>query len=139
MVSGMFQMVLQTGCVPWSGEGPPHDLQVVGGTTMTSLKWSSKMRSVTRCTMVLSVYSLLLLALLWPMAESSRSSQLRRVPGGRRGMVTRVTYQEPVEERVVVHKVHHVRERKKKRRRRIRPVAVVPANTIHPLAGFEGG
>jgi len=105
---------------------------------MGSLKWSSKMRSVTRCTMVLSVYSLLLLALLWPMAESSRSSQLHRVPGGRRGVVTRVTYQEPVEERVVVHKVHHVRGRKKKRRRRIRPVAVVPANTIHPLAGFEG-
>merc|ERR1719350_638078 len=98
------------------------------------------MRSVSRSTLVFSVYSLLLLALLWPMADSletSRSSQLHRIPG-RRGVVTRVTYQEPVKERVVVHKVHHVRGRKKKRRRRIRPVAVVPAEALHPIAGFEG-
>ena len=85
------------------------------------------------------VYSLLLLALLSTLGKSSRSSKLHRV-GGRRG-VTRVTYQEPVEERVVVHKVHHVRGRKK-RIRRVRPgrpVAVVPAQDLHPLAGFEGG
>ena len=95
---------------------------------------NSKMRSVTMC-----VYSLLLLALLSTLGKSSRSSKLHRV-GGRRG-VTRVTYQEPVEERVVVHKVHHVRGRKK-RIRRVRPgrpVAVVPAQDLHPLAGFEGG
>eukprot|EP00090_Calanus_glacialis_P000020 TRINITY_DN10016_c0_g1_i1.p1 TRINITY_DN10016_c0_g1~~TRINITY_DN10016_c0_g1_i1.p1 ORF type:complete len:393 (-),score=122.17 TRINITY_DN10016_c0_g1_i1:47-1225(-) len=101
---------------------------------------SSKMRSVSRNTLVFSVYSLLLLALIWPMTdslESSRSSQLHRL-SGRRGVVTRVTYQEPVKEHVVVHKVHHVRGRKKKRRRRIRPVAVVPAEAVHPIAGFEG-
>jgi len=53
--------------------------------------------------------------------------------------VTRVSYQEPQEEHVVVtHEVHHVRGRKKNRRRRIRPVAVVHSQALHPLAGFEG-
>merc|ERR1711881_254260 len=102
---------------------------------MGSLMWSSKMRSVT-----MSVYSLLLLSLLCTVGEPSRTSKLHRL-GGRR-VVTRVTYQEPVEEHVVVHKVHHVRGRRKKRIRRIRPVAgpvaVVPAEAVHPIAGFEG-
>ena len=111
-------------------------MQEVGNRTNSSLMQNSKMRSVTMC-----VYSLLLLALPCTLGMSSRSSQLHRV-GGRRGVVTRVTYQEPVEERVVVHKVHHVRGRKKKRIRRVRPVrpvAVVPAQAVHPVAGFEGG
>jgi len=102
----------------------------------------------------MSVYSLLLLSLLCSVWEPSRTSKLHRL-GGRRGVVTRVTYQEPVEERVVVHQVHHVRGRRKKIIRRIRPVArpavtvplgpdrvrpvaVVPAEAVHPIAGFEG-
>jgi len=77
---------------------------------------------------------------LCTVGEPSRTSKLHRL-GGRR-VVTRVTYQEPVEEHVVVHKVHHVRGRRKKKIRRIRPVArpvaVVPAEAVHPIAGFEG-
>merc|ERR1711892_75615 len=105
---------------------------------MGSVKQSSKMRSVSKNSFV---YSLVLLALLChgvDSLKSSRSNQLHRLPG-RRGGLTRVAYKEPREEHVVVtHQVHHVRERKKKRRRRIRPVAVVPAQAVHPLAGFEG-
>jgi len=105
---------------------------------MGSVKQSSKMRSVSKNSFV---YSLVLLALLCHRVDSlksSRSNQLHRLPG-RRGVLTRVAYKEPREEHVVVtHQVHHVRERKKKRRRRIRPVAVVPAEAVHPLAGFEG-
>ena len=78
--------------------------------------------------------------LLLPLVLSQESSRLHRgvLSSGRRGILTRVVLEQPGYEDHIEHVVHRVRiPGRRKRRRRIRPVAVVPAEVVHPVAGFE--
>ena len=79
--------------------------------------------------------------LLLPHVLSQESSRLHRgvlSSSGRRGILTRVVLEQPGYDEHIEHVVHRVRiPGRRKRRRRIRPVAVVPADVVHPVAGFE--
>merc|ERR1719410_555766 len=71
--------------------------------------------------------------LLLPLVLSQESSRLHR------GILSRVVLEQPGYEEPIEHVVHRVRiPGRRKRRRKIRPVAVVPAEVVHPVAGFEG-
>merc|ERR1712079_88407 len=102
---------------------------------MGSILVSSMMRSATGFVSSLSL-------LLLPLVLSQESSRLHRgvlSSSGRRGILTRVVLEQPGYEEHIEHVVHRVRiPGRRKRRRRIRPVSVVPAEVVHPVAGFEG-